>query len=450
VTNKVRRYPKWKYVLVRISIGSKAGKIDRRIVGKGTEMKDLSSTTKLYLYFTYTAGIAIFIWHMSRFHLSNPWMLGILCLLASLALILKVKGATDRSHYTLSFLVYGFTFALYGVPEAMLVIVASNFAEWIWNRPPWHTQFFNIGSYLLLMQVAGFICSWLDPHHLSVSWQAALALVASLATFNSLNHLMVGIKGWLTRGEIFRRSGALDFFPFMLDLTLLYFGAGLSLVWIYNHFALVLFLVPIYLIYSTLRVPALERQTEIDRKTALFNHEYFKQHVGSELNRANRFDRPLAIIMADLDLLRNINNTYGHLAGDEVLIGVAKILKKSVREYDVAARFGGEEFAILLPETTVEQAYEKAESIRRAIEETEFTIPTNVSPIRVTMSFGIACRESFGQTMNEIIHHADSALYHSKLSGRNRACAFTNAAYVNILQIQNEDEPGQSSGVEPS
>ena len=261
---------------------------------------------------------------------------------------------------------------------------------------------------------------------------------------------MVGIKAWLTRGEIFRRSGALDFFPFMLDLTLLYFGAGLSLVWIYNHFALVLFLVPIYLIYSTLRVPALERQTEIDRKTALFNHEYFKQHVGSELNRANRFDRPLAIIMADLDLLRNINNTYGHLAGDEVLIGVAKILKKSVREYDVAARFGGEEFAILLPETTVEQAYEKAESIRRTIEETEFTIPTNVSPIRVTMSFGIACRESFGQTMNEIIHHADSALYHSKLSGRNRACAYTNEAYVNILQIQNEDEPGQSSGVEPS
>jgi len=72
--------------------------------------------------------------------------------------------------------------------------------------------------------------------------------------------------------------------------------------------------------------------------------------------------------MADMDLLRNINNTYGHLAGDEVLIGVAKILKKSVREYDVAARFGGEEFAILLPETTIEQAHERAESIRKTIQ----------------------------------------------------------------------------------
>jgi diguanylate cyclase (GGDEF)-like protein/putative nucleotidyltransferase with HDIG domain len=411
-------------------------------------MRDLSSSTKLYLYLTYMAGVSVFIWHMSKIDLSNPWMLGILCVLASLALILKVEGATNRSHYTLSFLVYGFTFALYGIPVAMLVIIVSSFAEWIWNKPPWYIQWFNACCYILVMQAAGLVYFWINPHNLSISWQAALAIAAAMATFNLLNHLMVGIVVWLARGENFRRSGVFDFFPLMLDLTLLYFGAGLSLVWMYNHFALLLFLLPIYLIYSTLRVPALERQTEIDNKTGLFNHEYFKQHVDNELNRANRFDRPLAIIMADLDLLRNINNTYGHLAGDEVLIGVAKILKKSVREYDVAARFGGEEFSILLPETTIEQAHERAEAIRKTIEEMEFTIPTNVSPIRATMSFGVACRESFGQTMNEIIHNADTALYHSKLSGRNRACAYTNEAYVEILQTQNKDKAGQSRIVE--
>jgi diguanylate cyclase (GGDEF)-like protein/putative nucleotidyltransferase with HDIG domain len=411
-------------------------------------MKDLSPSTKLYLCLTYMAGISVFVWHMSKIDLSNPWMLGVLCLLASLALILKVEGATNRSHYTLSFLIYGFTFALYGIPEAMLVIIVSSFAEWIWNKPAWYIQLFNAGCYILVMEAAGLVYFWINPHNMSISWQAALAIAAAMATFNLLNHLMVGIVLWLARGENFRRSGVFDFFPLMLDLTLLYFGAGLSLVWMYNHFALVLFLVPIYLIYSTLRVPALERQTEIDHKTGLFNHEYFKQHVDSELNRANRFDRPLTIIMADLDLLRNINNTYGHLAGDEVLIGVAKILKKSVREYDVAARFGGEEFAILLPETTMEQAYERAESIRKTIEEMEFTIPTSVSPIRATMSFGIACRESFGQTMNEIIHNADTALYHSKLSGRNRACAYANEAYLEVFQTQSQDNTGRNSVVE--
>jgi len=130
----------------------------------------------------------------------------------------------------------------------------------------------------------------------------------------------------------------------------------------------------------------LERQTEIDSKTGLFNHDYFKKQLDNELARANRFDRPLSVIFSDLDLLRNINNTYGHIAGDEILIGVAKALKDSVREYDIVCRFGGEEFAILLPEASLAQAYERAELLRKAIENLEFTVPTSMTPIRATMS----------------------------------------------------------------
>jgi diguanylate cyclase (GGDEF)-like protein/putative nucleotidyltransferase with HDIG domain len=413
-------------------------------------MRELSFPTKIYLYVTYVAGIAIFIWHMSRIDLSNPWMLMILCLLASLALIYKVEGATNRSHYTFSFLVYGFTLTMYGIPEAILVIAVSNLAEWIWNRPAWYIQLFNSACYILVMQVAGLVYFGINPDGILVSWKAVLAVVASMTTFNLLNHLMVGVVLWLARGENFKKSGVLDFFPVMLDLTLLFLGASLAFVWRYNYFALVLFTVPVYIIYSTLRVPELERQTEIDNKTGLFNLGYFKKQAGNELSRANRFDRPFAIIMADLDLLRNINNTYGHLAGDEVLVGIAKILKQSVREYDVAARFGGEEFAILLPETTIQKAYERAEYLRKAIEETEFTVPTNVLPIRATMSFGIACRESFSQTIDEIIHNADTALYHSKLSGRNRAYAYTDDEYINFLNAQKENGSSEQSAVENS
>jgi diguanylate cyclase (GGDEF)-like protein len=394
-------------------------------------MKELSSSTKMYIYLTYAAGLAILVWQMSQIDLNNLWITAVLCLVASLTLILKVEGPTNRSHYTFSFLVYGFTFTVCGIPETILVIVLSNLAEWIWNRPPWYIQLFNTCCYITVVQAAGLAYNWINPGQSFVSWQAVVAITTSMAIFNLLNHLMVGIVVWLARGENFRRSGVFDFFPLVLDLTLLYFGASLSFVWAYNKFALVMFLVPIYMIYSTLKVPALERKTEIDVKTGLFNHGYFKQQVTSELSRANRFDRPLTIIMADLDLLRNINNTYGHLAGDEVLIGVAKIIKQSIREYDVAARFGGEEFAILLPETTIQQAYERVESIRETIEGIEFTIPTSDSPIRATMSFGIACRENLSQTTDEIIHNADAALYHSKLSGRNRAYAYTRDGYMN-------------------
>jgi diguanylate cyclase (GGDEF)-like protein/putative nucleotidyltransferase with HDIG domain len=257
-----------------------------------------------------------------------------------------------------------------------------------------------------------------------------LAIAASMAVFTLLNHFIVGIVVWMARGENFQESGIFDFMPLIIDLSLLILGGTLVLLWNYNPYSLLLFALPIYMIYGTMRVPALERQSETDQKTGLFNHTYFKEHLENELKRANRFDRPITIIMADLDLLRNINNTYGHLAGDEVLIGVANILKKSVREYDVVARFGGEEYAILMPETTLSQGYERAEAIRQAVQSAEFTIPTSVTPIKATLSLGVAEREEFSQSGQDIIHNADLALYRSKLKGRNKVYAYSKEKYV--------------------
>jgi diguanylate cyclase (GGDEF)-like protein len=130
------------------------------------------------------------------------------------------------------------------------------------------------------------------------------------------------------------------------------------------------------------------------------------------------------VVVADLDLLRNINNTFGHLAGDAVLIGVAQILKKSVREYDVVARFGGEEFMILLPETHYKEAHARVELIRAAIESAEFQVQTNARPIKATMSFGIAGRNGEETSARDIIHNADLAVYQAKLRGRNQTCVY--------------------------
>jgi diguanylate cyclase (GGDEF)-like protein/putative nucleotidyltransferase with HDIG domain len=130
--------------------------------------------------------------------------------------------------------------------------------------------------------------------------------------------------------------------------------------------------------------------------------------------------------MADLDFLRNINNTYGHLAGDVVLQGIAKILQEKTRDFDVVSRFGGEEFAVMLPETEPDQAYVVAERIRQHIEETEFTVSTSIKPIRATMSFGIAGLEDSKQSIDNLIHNADVALYQAKESGRNRVLIYDN------------------------
>ena len=131
------------------------------------------------------------------------------------------------------------------------------------------------------------------------------------------------------------------------------------------------------------------------------------------------------MVLGDLDLLRNINNTYGHLAGDVVLKGIADILNKSAGEYDVVSRFGGEEFAILMPETTEEEACQRVERLRLQVEQANFRVKTCPTPIQATISFGVSGRHASDmETGEEILHNADVALYHAKLSGRNRVIIY--------------------------
>src|SRR5205807_2079823 len=120
-------------------------------------------------------------------------------------------------------------------------------------------------------------------------------------------------------------------------------------------------------------------------------------------------ERPMSLIMADLDLLRDINNSYGHLAGDAVLKGIAEVFRAQLRHYDVPARFGGEEFSILLPETPPEQALEIAERIRRAVAQRTFDVETSSEPIRATVSIGVAGYPKDGTDANELIHQAGLA-----------------------------------------
>jgi diguanylate cyclase (GGDEF)-like protein len=393
----------------------------------------------LYLAIINVAGMAVLISSIGELKIVSPWLLAVLCLLASMALILKVDGPTSQSHYTFGFVVYGFTFATLGLSAAILVIFVSHVMEWIWNTPPWPIQLFNVMAYLVAAQVAGLVDLWIVQSGFFATGGEVAGILFGMAVFVVLIHLMTWTLHRMGQRGSFRKSRVFDPFPLILDVSLLYFGASLSIVWKSNPLALALLVIPTYLLYSALRIPALERKTELDSKTGLFNHAYFKKQLDGELSRSNRFDRPLSVIIADLDLLRNINNTYGHLAGDAVLIGVARAMKQSVREYDIVSRFGGEEFAILLPETTLVQAYEKAEFFRKTIEAMEFTIPTSMTPIRATMSFGVAQRENARQTSNEIVHNADLALYNSKLRGRNRTFAHTSNACLDFPSSQGGD-----------
>lgn len=156
-----------------------------------------------------------------------------------------------------------------------------------------------------------------------------------------------------------------------------------------------------------------------DGLTKLYVVRHFKELLEKEISKTVRYKRPLSLIISDIDHFKHINDTYGHLAGDFILKEVANIFKASCRETDIIGRYGGEEFAILLPETTKEGAVEFAERLRKQVE--NFTFQYNETKLNVTVSFGIT-QFIEGDTPSEFIKRADEALYVAKETGRNKVC----------------------------
>ena len=172
----------------------------------------------------------------------------------------------------------------------------------------------------------------------------------------------------LARGKSYRESGLFTFGNLSTEIVLALLGVGLAAVWVLEPALVPLVLAPLVVVYRSLQLPSLEMAARLDSKTELFNARYFASALAGELERAKRFERPLSIVLADLDLLRDVNNTHGHLAGDAVLRGVADVLRSQLRPFDIPGRFGGEEFAIALPEASHEEALAIAERIRAAVE----------------------------------------------------------------------------------
>lgn len=162
----------------------------------------------------------------------------------------------------------------------------------------------------------------------------------------------------------------------------------------------------------------LERLAHTDPLTELANRRHFMEALAREVYRADRYHHPLSIVILDLDRFKRVNDTYGHAAGDDVLRDAATALRSVCRDVDMAARLGGEEMALLLPETDLPGARIVAERVRERIATTAHRSPAG-DPFRVTASFGVATARS-GTTAETLLQAADEALYRAKGAGRNR------------------------------
>jgi len=156
-----------------------------------------------------------------------------------------------------------------------------------------------------------------------------------------------------------------------------------------------------------------------DGLTELYNYRYFQKQLANELSRAKRYNRPLSLIMLDVDDFKKYNDIYGHLKGDEVLREIARILNNNSRESDVVARYGGEEFVVVLPETDEKGAYCVAEKIREATA-THLFSGKKKRDEHMTLSLGVAQNSEQLSNIRSLIKAADEALYQSKQEDKNR------------------------------
>jgi diguanylate cyclase (GGDEF)-like protein len=302
---------------------------------------------------------------------------------------------------------------------ALILPLVAHIGDWVKQRYAWYIQTFNILNFTLAVIAAWWAARLVEDNWLqgsTLAWPVAGASAALV--YVVLNNAGFAAILFLARGHSPR--SILTPQVIAADGALAALGIAFASFWRSEPWLIPFAVAPVFLLHQALHLPELQEEARVDAKTGLFNARHFGEALNEELARASRFGRPLSVIVGDLDLLRNINSTYGHLAGDDVLHGIAEVMRAHSREYDVAARLGGEEFAIMLPETRRDEALEIAERIRESVASTPFWATSIDEHVSGTLSIGVAAFPGDGTTTTELVHAADLGAYRAKLQGRNR------------------------------
>jgi len=370
------------------------------------------------------------------------------CAMAAQLFTVQEPGHQSRTTTSVFFVAGALLLPLHLVA---LMCVLAHLPEWVRMRYPWYIQTFNIANWICATAaVSAVIGALVDRSRIDDELGTLAAAGAAAAVACALvNHGLLAQMLRLARAKAFSETGLFTFGSLSTEVVLAALGVALAAVWQIAPALVPLVLAPLVVVYRSLQLPSLELAARLDAKTELYNARYFASVLAAEVDRAKRFGRPLSIILADLDLLREVNNTYGHLAGDAVLRGVADVLREQLRPFDVAGRFGGEEYSVALPEAGHADALAIAERIRKAVADTSFHLPGEVGEVRATLSIGVATYPE-NETVEELIHQADLALYRSKALGRNRVSGAATLAVVQphplaVAEPAVQVEPGAHS-----
>lgn len=197
----------------------------------------------------------------------------------------------------------------------------------------------------------------------------------------------------------------------------IYFENDLALTVMFLSIA---FTVGFYAQMNNKHIDYLKHYANLDGLTMVYNHRYFHQRLQEECKKSQKENKPVSILMADIDYFKVYNDAYGHQQGDEIIKKVVEVIEKTIKSKDILCRYGGEEFAVIMPDTNIEQGVVCAEKIRKKIVETEFDGENILPEEKLTVSVGVAQLGKDNRDFKELIKAADSALYRAKYLRKNR------------------------------
>jgi diguanylate cyclase (GGDEF)-like protein len=350
-------------------------------------------------------------------HVSWPVFVAVLAG-GALAQVFATHTAGNQVFHT--GLAFSVAAALVLPPELVVVVcVVQHVPEWLRQRYPWFIQGFNIANVVLSALAAWAVRAAFarDGVHVTAAATPAGVIAASAAavTFVLVNHALLARMLRLARGHDISASGLFSLDGLIQDGVVAAVGVGVGFMLLHSWALAVVVALPLVLIQRALALPTLREQALSDHKTGLLNSRGIDQPARAEFARARRLGHPLSVLLCDLDDLRGINNRLGHLEGDAALAVVAAAFRAELRAYDLCARFGGDEFLVVLPETDEEEAVTVAERIQAWLAENQ--LPTSEGPLAVGISIGIGSLQGGETEIGTMLARADAAMYGEKRAG---------------------------------
>ncbi|MGH3390980.1 MAG: GGDEF domain-containing protein [Actinomadura sp.] len=295
------------------------------------------------------------------------------------------------------------------------------------RRTLMHRRVLVTSALALAGAAASLVFHWVVPEPLvgPPEWviqpvPGIIAAVGCAALFTVVNTALVAIAARSAAPENRWREVLWNRESLTLDVVELCVGVLVTIASAVSLGLLLIALPPVVLLQRSLMHQQLQAAARTDAKTGLLNAAAWQREADTEIARSRRSDDPLALLLIDIDHFKRVNDTHGHLVGDQVLLALATTLRGQLRPYDVIGRFGGEEFVVLLPSTDTIEACRVAERLRGRVG--RLAVPAEEGMVRVTVSVGVALFRTHGHDLIELLASADLALYRAKESGRDRVC----------------------------